>query len=66
MSRNYRDQTSELAQRLGEFPYDVDIVAYYWGPYCVFSHDAVRLLVSGGRRAVRLTKARYEILRCSV
>jgi rhodanese-related sulfurtransferase len=29
-------------------------VAYCRGPYCVFAHDAVRLLRANGRRAWRL------------
>jgi rhodanese-related sulfurtransferase/DNA-binding transcriptional ArsR family regulator len=44
----------ELAERLGELPVDVDVVAYCRGPYCVFAHDAVRLLADRGRRATRL------------
>jgi rhodanese-related sulfurtransferase/DNA-binding transcriptional ArsR family regulator len=44
----------ELADRLGELPTDVEVVAYCRGPYCVFAHDAVRFLVARGRRAVRL------------
>jgi rhodanese-related sulfurtransferase/DNA-binding transcriptional ArsR family regulator len=44
----------DLAERIGELPADVEIVAYCRGPYCVFAHDAVRLLRHHGRRAVRL------------
>ncbi len=44
----------ELADRLGELPADVDVVAYCRGPYCVFAHDAVRLLAGHGRAATRL------------
>ena len=45
----------ELADRIGELPADADVVAYCRGPYCVFAHEAVRLLSHHGRRAIRLT-----------
>ena len=45
----------QLADRIGELPADADVVAYCRGPYCVFAHDAVRLLSRHGRRAIRLT-----------
>jgi rhodanese-related sulfurtransferase/DNA-binding transcriptional ArsR family regulator len=45
----------QLAERIGELPADADVVAYCRGPYCVFAHDAVRLLSRHGRRAIRLT-----------
>lgn len=44
----------ELAGRIDELPADLEVVAYCRGAYCLFSHDAVRLLRSRGRRAVRL------------
>lgn len=44
----------QLADRLGELPADVEVVAYCRGPYCVLAHDAVRLLERHGRHAVRL------------
>jgi rhodanese-related sulfurtransferase len=44
----------QLGDRLAELPRDADIVAYCRGPYCVFAHDAVRLLRANGRRAWRL------------
>lgn len=44
----------ELAERLDELPQDLEIVAYCRGAFCVFSHDAVRLLRARGRRARRL------------
>jgi rhodanese-related sulfurtransferase len=50
----------ELAERLDELPQDLEIVAYCRGTYCVFSHDAVRLLSSHGRRAVRLADGIVE------
>jgi rhodanese-related sulfurtransferase len=46
---------SQLAQRLAELPPGTEIVAYCRGPYCVFAHDAVRLLRARGRTARRLT-----------
>lgn len=50
----------ELAERIGELPPDIEIVAYCRGAYCVFSHDAVRLLTSHGRRAVSLADGILE------
>jgi rhodanese-related sulfurtransferase len=44
----------ELPARLAELPADAEVVAYCRGPYCVFAHEAVRLLTTHGRRAVRL------------
>jgi rhodanese-related sulfurtransferase len=51
---------AELAERLDELPEDREIVAYCRGAYCVFSHDAVRLLRARGRRAVRLADGIVE------
>ncbi len=50
----------ELAERLDELPADLEIVACCRGAYCVFSHHAVRLLNSHGRRAVRLADGIVE------
>lgn len=44
----------ELVERLDELPHDLEIVAYCRGAFCVFSHDAVRLLRARGHRARRL------------
>jgi rhodanese-related sulfurtransferase len=44
----------QLARRLAELPAGAEFVAYCRGPYCVFAHDAVRLLHASGRRARRL------------
>jgi rhodanese-related sulfurtransferase len=44
----------ELERRIAELPADSEIVAYCRGPYCVFAHDAVRLLRGSGRHARRL------------
>ena len=45
---------SELHARLREIPKGKKIVAYCRGPYCVFADEAVELLRSDGRKAVRL------------
>jgi rhodanese-related sulfurtransferase len=50
----------ELADRIAELPEDVEVVAYCRGAYCVFAHDAVRLLTARGRRAVRLADGMLE------
>jgi rhodanese-related sulfurtransferase len=44
----------QLGQRLAELPTGTDVIAYCRGPYCVFAHDAVRLLRAQGRPARRL------------
>jgi rhodanese-related sulfurtransferase len=45
---------AQLEQRLAELPAGVEVAAYCRGPYCVFAHDAVRLLRANGRAARRL------------
>ncbi len=50
----------ELADRLCELPEDQEIVAYCRGAYCVFAHDAVRLLSARNRRARRLAEGMLE------
>jgi rhodanese-related sulfurtransferase/DNA-binding transcriptional ArsR family regulator len=45
----------QLEHRLHEIPDRTEVVAYCRGPYCVFAHDAVRLLQRHGRQASRLT-----------
>ncbi|MFC4950974.1 ArsR/SmtB family transcription factor [Pseudonocardia sp. GCM10023141] len=50
----------ELPDRLAELPAEVQVVAYCRGAYCVFAHDAVRLLTARGRRAVRLAEGMLE------
>jgi rhodanese-related sulfurtransferase/DNA-binding transcriptional ArsR family regulator len=50
----------ELAARLDELPADTEVVAYCRGAFCVFAHDAVRLLRAAGRRAVRLEEGMLE------
>jgi rhodanese-related sulfurtransferase/predicted transcriptional regulator len=44
----------ELEARLDEIPDDAEVVAYCRGPYCVYAHEAVRVLRAAGRRAHRL------------
>jgi rhodanese-related sulfurtransferase len=46
----------KLKQQLAELPRDLEIVAYCRGPYCVFSDEAVRLLLDNGFRARRLSE----------
>lgn len=50
----------ELAGRLAELPADQEVVAYCRGAYCVFAHDAVRLLTAAGRPARRLADGMLE------
>jgi rhodanese-related sulfurtransferase len=50
----------ELPDRISELPPDLDVVAYCRGAYCVFAHDAVRMLTAAGRRAVRLDEGMLE------
>jgi rhodanese-related sulfurtransferase len=45
----------QLGTRLAGLPSGTEIVAYCRGPYCVFAHDAVRLLRAHGRTARRLS-----------
>ena len=50
----------ELADRLGEIPTDVEVVAYCRGAYCVMAHEAVRLLGAHGYRARRAEDGALE------
>lgn len=50
----------ELPERLAELPADQETVAYCRGAYCVFAHEAIRLLVAEGRAARRLTDGMLE------
>ncbi len=50
----------DLPARLAELPADLEVVAYCRGAWCVFAHDAVRLLTARGRRAVRLSDGMLE------
>jgi rhodanese-related sulfurtransferase/DNA-binding MarR family transcriptional regulator len=44
----------ELEHRLAELPADREVVAYCRGPFCAYSHEAVRRLRATGRKARRL------------
>lgn len=44
----------DLQRRLRELPTDTQVVAYCRGPYCAYADEAVRLLMDGGRAALRL------------
>ncbi len=50
----------ELGERIDELPADCEVVVYCRGEYCVFAYDAVRLLTSNGRRAIRLNDGMLE------
>jgi rhodanese-related sulfurtransferase/DNA-binding transcriptional ArsR family regulator len=50
----------ELPTRIDGLPADTEVVVYCRGAYCVFAHDAVRLLTGHGRRAVRLAEGMLE------
>jgi rhodanese-related sulfurtransferase len=50
----------QLADRIGELPAAVEVVAYCRGRFCVFAHDAVRLLTTHGRAARRLEDGMLE------
>ncbi|MEU2253439.1 metalloregulator ArsR/SmtB family transcription factor [Nocardia xishanensis] len=50
----------QLAERIDELPADAEVVVYCRGEYCALAHDAVRLLVDRGRRAVRLHDGMLE------
>lgn len=50
----------QLAARIAELPADAEVVAYCRGEYCVFAHDAVRLLRSAGREARKLEQGMLE------
>lgn len=46
----------KLETYLTEIPEDMEVVAYCRGPYCLFSDEAVALLLSRGYRARRLAE----------
>jgi len=50
----------QLAERIAELPDGVEVVAYCRGRFCVFAHDAVRLLNARGRAARRLRDGMLE------
>jgi rhodanese-related sulfurtransferase/DNA-binding transcriptional ArsR family regulator len=51
---------TELAGRIEELSESAEIVVYCRGEYCVMAYDAVRLLTSRGRRAIRLNDGMLE------
>lgn len=51
---------AELANRIGELPKGVDVVAYCRGAYCVLAPQAVGLLNKAGFRARRLSEGLPE------
>ncbi|HEX6660028.1 MAG TPA: metalloregulator ArsR/SmtB family transcription factor [Ilumatobacter sp.] len=55
-----------LAASIKDLPAELEVVAYCRGPYCVFAHDAVRLLRRRGRRARRLQDGYPEWQRASL
>ncbi|GAC1610987.1 MAG: metalloregulator ArsR/SmtB family transcription factor [Mycobacteriales bacterium] len=50
----------QLTSRLAELPHDTEVVAYCRGAYCVFAHQAVRLLRGDDRAARKLTEGMLE------
>jgi len=50
----------QLADRIADLPDGVEVVAYCRGRFCVFAHDAVRLLTARGREARRLEDGMLE------
>lgn len=46
---------SELKRRLMNLPKDREVVAYCRGPYCVLSHEAVKILKQNGFKAHRIS-----------
>jgi rhodanese-related sulfurtransferase len=51
---------AELEPRVGEIPRDKTIVVYCRGPYCVYSDEAIELLVEQGLTATRLEEGVVE------
>lgn len=50
----------QLNARIAELPADAGVVAYCRGEYCVFAHDAVRILRAAGRDASKLEHGMLE------
>jgi rhodanese-related sulfurtransferase len=55
-----------LADSLGALPFDMPVVAYCRGPYCVMADEAVRLLQASGRSATRLADGYPEWVRAGL
>ena len=51
---------SELGPRVDEIPRDKTIVVYCRGPYCIYSDEAIELLVERGLNATRLEEGVVE------
>ncbi len=51
---------SELEPRVGEIPRDKAIVVYCRGPYCIYSDEAIEILVERGLNATRLEEGVVE------
>lgn len=47
---------NKLKQQLAGLPRDLEVVAYCRGPYCVYSDDAVKMLLQNGFQARRLSE----------
>ena len=45
---------AELERRIAELPSELEVIAYCRGPFCAYSHEAVRTLRAAGRPARRL------------
>ncbi|MTE17172.1 ArsR/SmtB family transcription factor [Nocardia aurantiaca] len=50
----------QLAERVSELPADTQVVVYCRGEYCALAYDAIRLLNTEGRNAVRLADGMLE------
>jgi rhodanese-related sulfurtransferase len=51
---------SELEPRIGEVPRDKAIIVYCRGPYCIYSDEAIEILVERGLNATRLEEGVVE------
>ena len=51
---------SELESRVGDIPRDKAIVVYCRGPYCIYSDEAIEILVERGLNATRLEEGVVE------
>jgi rhodanese-related sulfurtransferase len=58
---------AELERRLAELPADREVIAYCRGPFCAYSHEAVRRLNDADRRASRLEDGwpEWRLAHCS-
>ncbi len=51
---------SELEPRVGEVPRDKAIIVYCRGPYCIYSDEAIEIMVERGLNAIRLEEGVVE------